>query len=70
MTQEEKVLEFIKENGSITSLQAFRRLGVTRLSAKIYNLRGKYDIKDKYIKVKTRDGSTYVKKYYLDEDKA
>lgn len=65
LTQEEKVLKFIREHGSITSLQAFRQLGITRLSAKIFNLRERYAIKDEYIKVRTRDGYTYVKKYFL-----
>lgn len=65
LTQEEKVLKFIREHGSITSLQAFRQLGITRLSAKIFNLRERYEIKDEYIKVRTRDGYTYVKKYFL-----
>lgn len=39
ITQEQRVVEYINEFGSITSLEAFRDLGVTRLSAKIYNLR-------------------------------
>jgi len=39
MTQKEAVLNYIKDFGSISSLQAFRDLGVTRLSAKIFDLK-------------------------------
>ena len=39
MTQCEQVLDYIKANGSITSMEAFSKLGITRLSARIYDLR-------------------------------
>ena len=39
MTQNQHILQFIKNNNnSITSMQAFK-LGITRLSARIYELR-------------------------------
>lgn len=38
LTQEERVLEYIKEFGSITTWEAFADLGITRLSAKIFDL--------------------------------
>ena len=38
-SQNEKILRYMKENGSITSMEAFRKLGITRLSARIYDLR-------------------------------
>ena len=38
-TQEEKILKHLKENGSITTMTAFRRYGITRLSGRIYDLR-------------------------------
>lgn len=38
-TQEEMILDYLKEHGSITSMQAFQRLGITRLSARVYDLR-------------------------------
>lgn len=41
MTQEEQVYQYMKENDYITSMDAFRYLGVTRLSAKIFDLRKK-----------------------------
>lgn len=39
MTQTDRVKSYIEQFGSITSLEAFRDIGVTRLSAAIYNLR-------------------------------
>ncbi len=38
-TQAERVLDYIKTFGSITTLEAFKDLGVTRLSARIFELR-------------------------------
>ena len=37
-TQKEMVLEFIKNAGSITAKEAFTELGITRLSARIFDL--------------------------------
>lgn len=34
-----RTLDYIKEHGSITTFDAFEKLGVTRLSAVIFNLR-------------------------------
>ena len=71
LTQEERVLKYIKQFGSITTLEAFNELGITRLSAKIYNLKKQgYDIVDETIKVKNRFGEElHVKKYMLAEEK-
>lgn len=38
-TQTEQVHDYLKEHGSITSYEAFTKLGNTRLSARIYDLR-------------------------------
>jgi len=48
MTLTQRVLEYMEEYGSISSLEAFRDLGVTRLSAIIFNLRKTYDIVGEY----------------------
>lgn len=37
--QKKRVLAYMKEHGGITSLEAFNELGVTRLSAVIFNLK-------------------------------
>lgn len=39
-----EVLNYLKEKGSITSMEAFEKFGATRLSAIIFCLRKKYDI--------------------------
>lgn len=39
MTHAERVLEYMKKHGGITSYEAFSHLGVTRLSACIFCLR-------------------------------
>ena len=39
MNQKQRVLAYMEEFGSITSLEAFRDLGITRLSAVIFDLR-------------------------------
>lgn len=44
MTQGARVLDYMREYGSITSLEAFRDLGITRLSGVIFDLRKIYPI--------------------------
>ena len=39
VSQKQMVLDYIREFGSITPIDAFRDLGVTRLAAKIFELR-------------------------------
>lgn len=41
MTQQERVLKYLEDFGSITPREAFNDLGVYRLSAVIYDLRDK-----------------------------
>lgn len=66
MTQKEAVLQYIKDFGSITPIQAFADLGITKLATVISNLRLKdgVEIKKESIKVKTRyEKSTVIKRY-------
>ena len=39
--QQQRVLDYMNQHGSITSMEAFRDLGTTRLSAVIFSLRRK-----------------------------
>lgn len=39
MTQTDLVLEYMKQNGSITQLEAITELGVMRLGARIWDLK-------------------------------
>lgn len=66
-TQADRVLEYIQKFGSITTLEAYRDLGVTRLSARIFELRARgLEIDSTSITSKNRYGEncTYAK-YYL-----
>lgn len=38
MTQAERIIEYVSEFGSISSMEAFRDLGITRLAARIADL--------------------------------
>ena len=45
MVQKEVILKYLQKHKSITSLQAFKKFNITRLSAVIYQLRDEgYDI--------------------------
>lgn len=66
MTQKEAVLQYIKDFGSITPIQAFDDLGITKLATVVSNLRLKdgVEIKKESVRVKTRyEKSTVVKRY-------
>ena len=56
MTQKMEVYEYMKEHGSITSMQAFR-LGITRLASRIHELRKDgFNISSETIKRRNRHG--------------
>lgn len=66
MTQTTRVLNYMQQYGSITSLEAFRDLGITRLSGVIFDLGKDYNIASKTEKSKNRYGeSTSYSRYYL-----
>lgn len=54
MTQMDAIINHLKEHGDITSMQAIKLYGCTRLAAKIYDLRKRGYIIDTI----TEDGST------------
>ena len=65
-TQEDMVLEFMQDFGSITTWEAFMELGITRLSAKIHTLRKEWDIDDEVIYTTNRYGAkVHFKKYFI-----
>ena len=72
MTKTEKIRIHLEEVGHITSLEAIKEYGATRLSAIIFNLRHKYnmDIENEWIEFNDRFGckSRYVK-YTYNKDK-
>jgi biotin operon repressor len=64
-THKTRLLEYLEEFGSITTLQAIVDLGNTRLASRIHELRREgYDITSQPMKVPTRWGTeTTVTKY-------
>lgn len=67
MTQTEAILSHLKKHGSITSLDAIKKYGCTRLSGRIYDLKKEgVKISGYLVNVKNRFGDLCtVKKYYL-----
>lgn len=66
-TQKEEILEYLKNNKKITILEAIYQLGITRLSAVIYNLKKEgYNIDTQMKLVKAKNGrKTSVAEYIL-----
>jgi len=64
-THKTRLLDYLEEFGSITTLEAIRDLGNTRLASRIHDLRRDgYDITSQPIKVPPRWGTeTTVTKY-------
>lgn len=48
LEQNIKVLNHLKKKGSITALEAFKKYGIMRLSARIYDLRNKSKYQSQY----------------------
>lgn len=71
ITQEDRVLKFMRDTGSITSWQAIQEFGITRLSAKIFNLRRMgYEITSEVVYSRNRYKEVvHFFKYKLVEDK-
>jgi len=64
----ERVLNYIRDFGSITTFEAFTELGCTRLSEYIRQLRLEYNILDQWITSTNRYGEkVQFKKYWLDD---
>lgn len=66
-----RILEHLKKSGSITSMEAFQLFGITRLSARIKELRDKgYDIRTLMVDSVNRYGEDVrYGKYVLMRDK-
>ena len=68
MTQKERIINYIKQFGSITSLDAYKDLGITQLGARIDQLKKDgYRFKTEWESGKNRFGDkTDYKRYYLE----
>lgn len=65
MTQCERVVQYCKDFGSITTLQAFADLGVTRLASRINDLKKQgYVIKSEFVTGRNRYGDPVCYKKY------
>ena len=64
---QQRVYDFIKSNGSITTMQANKELGETRLSARIFELKERgVHIVDEWVRVTNRYGEPRrVKSYFI-----
>ena len=71
MSQELRIIEYMKKYGSITQLQAYAELGVMRLPSRIFYIkRMGYNIITEMIEVENRFGENCrVARYYLKEQK-
>ena len=67
MTQNERIIAYMKEFGSITQLEALRDLGVMRLASRISDLKKKgYAIESTVETVKNRYGEPcHISRYRL-----
>lgn len=67
MTQGEQIIAYMQRYGSITPLEAFRDLGITKLATRISEMtRGGMKIHKEYIQDKNRFGKTvYYMRYSL-----
>lgn len=67
----ERVLNYMKEFGSITTFNAFIDLGCTRLSEYIRQIRLEHKVKDEWETTINRYGeSVKYKRYWLEGDKS
>ena len=59
MNQNERIIQYIKKFGSITTLEAFRDLGISRLASRIHDLKNEgIEFDQKMITSKNRYGET------------
>lgn len=67
ITQRQRIINYIREFGSITSLDAYKDLGITQLAARIKELKGQgYEFETKMESSKNRyDEPVSFKRYYL-----
>lgn len=69
-TQNQRILDYMDENGWITQLEAIRELGVMRLASRVSDMRKRgYKITSEMIPIQNRYGETcHIKRYKLEED--
>lgn len=70
MTQCDRIIEYLKMFGSISPLEAFRDLGITKLATRISEMRKTgMEFEQEYMKSKNRFGEdVYFMRYYLPKE--
>ncbi len=70
ITQKDRILQYIREFGSISSWEAYQDLGVTQLGARIDELKKEgYEFKTEWESSTNRYGDKVdYKRYYLEKD--
>ena len=70
ITQCDRVLDYMKNTGPINPLLSWTQIGVYRLSARIFDLKGKgHDVKSRSIVVQNMYGEgCTVKQYYMESE--
>lgn len=67
-TQKNLVLKHLKENEYLTSIEAFEKYRITRLSDRIFQLRNQgINIKTIMVEVNTQYGKEKIARYYLEK---
>tara|TARA_Y100000004_G_scaffold12121_1_gene13094 strand:+ start:818 stop:1129 length:312 start_codon:yes stop_codon:yes gene_type:complete len=72
MTQADRVLNYLQDGNTITTLNAFNELGITRLAARVHELKQDgHAVKKKTLTVTNRyDEKCSVAEYYLENSDA
>ena len=72
MSHERQIKEYMEQHGSITSMEAIRAFGCTRLAARIADLKAHGEKIDReMVEVKDRNGeTTRVARYFFVEENA
>lgn len=66
MKQKERIIEYLKKHGSITSMEAMRELGIMRLGARMFEIAEEYEVIRETEMAKNRYGEkTYYTRYRL-----
>lgn len=70
MKQSERIVNYINKFGSISPLEAFRDLGITKLATRISELKKEgIKFKQEYIKTQNRFGEpVHYMRYWLEEE--
>lgn len=65
-TQNQKIFAYLKSGKSITSIEALNLFGCFRLSARIYDIKRKYNVKINKV-ILTSEAKNFAK-YYMSND--